>query len=274
MSANPHNQAAVAAMGNKFKTNVFDTMHSGLQKGLQKSILNDRRTSAVPGTGGPARTTGTTTNFRAKPGNGTPRAAIAPPRTPATGAHTYGFRSGPTGVGPSTTRAITSGPGPQQGHITRLDQTGAHAMTPVRSGLPGGAYNRPALPSGHRGTTPVAMGSGSSGGTVSPQQFANVTPRDNSPYPTHQHPAGSSHALLPTLTANQPAPNQFTVGSRRSTSGIAAAGSRLEAWGQARQGAAQARTASRRAGGRDRGLAAEANRAENFANQPLRNFAP
>lgn len=264
MSANPHNQSAVAAMGNKFKNNVFDGVHNNLKKGLQKSILADRRNS-VPTTGAPGRTTGNTTNFRAtRPG---PSTAVA------TTGRTYGFRQGPAGVGPSTTRALPPG-NVTHTTITRLDQTGAHAMSPVRSGLPGGAYNRPALPSGHRGTTPIAMGSGSSGGTVSPQQFANVTPRDNSPYPTHQHPEGSSHALLPTLTANQPAPNQFTVGSRRSSSGIAAAGSRLEAWGQARQRASQARTASRRAGGRDRGLAAEANRAENFANQPLRNFAP
>lgn len=272
MSANPHNQSAITAMGSQFKNNVFDSPHSKAKKGLQRSLIRDRRNQPV--SGGPGNTSGGGSNFRTNSGTGTPRLAIAPNRTPATGAHSYGFSQGPGQVGGSTTRALPPAPGPQQGHITRLDQTGAHAMTPVRSGLPGGAYNRPALPSGHRGTTPIALGSGSSGGTVSSQQFANVTPRDNFPYPTHQHPEGSSHALLPTLTANQPAPNQFTVGSRRSTSGIAAAGSRLEAWGQARQRAAQARTASRRAGGRDRGLAANANRAENFANQPLRNFAP
>lgn len=264
MSANPHNQSAVAAMGNKFKDNVFGDVQTHLKKGLQKSLLNDRRNARAT-VSTPGRTTGSTTNFRTT--------RPAPGSAVATNSRTYGFRPGPTGVGPSTTRALPPG-NVTQTTITRLDQTGAHAMSPVRSALPGGAYNRPALPSGHRGTTPIALGSGSRGGTVSPQQFANVTPRDNSPYPTHQHPEGSSHALLPTLTANQPAPNQFTVGSRRSTSGVAAAGSRLEAWGQARQRAAQARTASRRAGGRDRGLAAEANRAENFANQPLRNFAP
>ena len=106
-------------------------------------------------------------------------------------------------------------------------------------------------------------------------QFANVAPRDNSPYPTHQHPEGSSNLKLQNLTADQPRTNEFTVGSRNAKpGGIAARGSQLEAWAVSKSQAVQARQASRKAGGRDKTLSSAAKVAENFANQPLKNFAP
>ena len=106
-------------------------------------------------------------------------------------------------------------------------------------------------------------------------QFANVTTRDNSPFPTHQHPEGSSNLKLQNLSANQPRQNEFTVGSRNAKpGGIAAKGSQLEAWAISKSNAVQARQASRKAGGRDKALSTAAKAAENFANQPLRNFAP
>ncbi|APC46299.1 hypothetical protein HWB05_gp037 [Streptomyces phage BRock] len=111
--------------------------------------------------------------------------------------------------------------------------------------------------------------------SIAQTRFADVRPRDNSPFPTHQHPQGSSNLKLGNLTAAQPKPNEFTVGSRANKpGGIASKGSQLEAWAISKQQATQARTASRRAGGRDKDLAASAKKAENFANQPLRNFAP
>lgn len=107
------------------------------------------------------------------------------------------------------------------------------------------------------------------------KRFADVRTKSNAPFPTHQHPQGSSNLKLDTLTAAQPKPNEFTVGSRAAKpGGIAAKGSQLEAWAISKQQATQARTASRRAGGRDKNLATAAKKAENFANQPLRNFAP
>lgn len=107
------------------------------------------------------------------------------------------------------------------------------------------------------------------------KRFADVRPKSNAPFPTHQHPQGSSNLKLGNLTAAQPKPNEFTVGSRAAKpGGIAAKGSQLEAWAISKQQATQARTASRRAGGRDKDLATAAKKAENFANQPLRNFAP
>lgn len=71
---------------------------------------------------------------------------------------------------------------------------------------------------------------------VTGTQFSDVSPKDNSPYPTHVHPQGSSNATLPSLTASQPKPNEFTVGSRNAKpGGIAARGSQLEAWAIGRQ---------------------------------------
>lgn len=63
-------------------------------------------------------------------------------------------------------------------------------------------------------------------------QFSDTSSKDNSPFPTHTHPEGSSSAILPHLTASQSTPgrpNEFTVGSRNvKGSGIGAMGSMLE----------------------------------------------
>jgi hypothetical protein len=63
-------------------------------------------------------------------------------------------------------------------------------------------------------------------------QFSDTSTKDNSPFPTHSHPAGSSSAILPHLTASNSTPgrpNEFTVGSRNvKGSGIGAMGSMLE----------------------------------------------
>lgn len=109
-------------------------------------------------------------------------------------------------------------------------------------------------------------------------QFADVSTKNNAPFPTHVHPAGSSNMTMPNASAAHSAPGRpqtFTVGSRNSNpNGIAAAGSRLEAWAQSKTSAVQARQASKRAGGRDRGLAQQARQAESVSNQPLSGFAP
>lgn len=109
-------------------------------------------------------------------------------------------------------------------------------------------------------------------------QFSNVATKDNSPFPTHEHPAGASNMILPRLTAAQSEPgkpNEFVVSSRNAKpGGIAAAGSRLEAWAMTKGQAAQARQASKRAGGRDKALSSEASRLENLSRAPLSRFAP
>jgi hypothetical protein len=105
-------------------------------------------------------------------------------------------------------------------------------------------------------------------------QFSDVSTKSNSPFPTHQHPTGSSNQTLPSLTANQPRTNEFTVGSRNVQSGgIATKGSQLEAWAQTKSKAVQARRKSAAAGGRDKGLASTAKAWESAANQPLHKFS-
>lgn len=57
-----------------------------------------------------------------------------------------------------------------------------------------------------------------------------------SSFPEHQPPKGSSKKPLRKLTEAQPKPNTFTVGSRNAKpNGLAAKGSRLEAWGIGKQ---------------------------------------
>lgn len=197
-------------------------------------------------------------------------------------------------TGPGTPRVSrvqsSSTPASSGGPVTTSTQTANVTPAPVHGTTPVQSFRGSPAPSVH---TEMQRRMGGSGQILdvdrrptSPQQFrspgsearsrmADVRPRDNSPYPTHQHPSGSSNLKLPTLTASQPKPNEFTVGSRAAKpGGIAAKGSQLEAWAQSKTQAVQARTASRRAGGRDKGLATTAKKAENFANQPIRNFAP
>ena len=155
---------------------------------------------------------------------------------------------------------------------TKEAQKGS-APTPTRqssatvapsSGVP----NLPGGPMQRAGSSPAPRAAQGS-------QFVNVQARDNSPFPTHEHPEGSSNLKLGNLSAAQPKPHDFTVGSRNvKPGGIAAKGSQLEAWAISKSQAVQARQASRKAGGRDKELAAEAKKKENFANQPLSKFAP
>lgn len=251
MSATPHNLSAIDAMGSQFKHNVFDKVTKGFTR-LAKA-------PRIPGDSTPARpNTGPTNARRALP-SGTPMPSGAP-RT----ARPHGMAPKTQLSGNPAVAALPAGGQPRN----------TYAMSPKRPALPGGAYNRPAL----TGPAPrvFAMGPGGSSvtRTQNSTQFANVTPRDNSPHPTHQHPEGSSNLKLPTLTANQPRTNEFTVGSRNAKpGGIAARGSQLEAWAVSKSQAVQARQASRKAGGRDRALSSAAKTAENFANQPLKNFA-
>jgi len=260
MGATPHNLSAIDAMGAQFKTNIFDKAPGKLLKVAQ-------RARALPG----QQSGSGATNFRTTSSGPRQRAGLP---AGSSGATTYNVTrpARPHGPAPKTplggNRAIAALPAGGQ-------PTTTHAMSPKRPALPGGAYNRPALTSSAPAPRVFAMKPGGSSATQNPSQFVNVTARDNSPYPTHQHPEGSSNLKLQSLSAAQPKPNDFTVGSRNAKpGGIAAKGSQLEAWAISKGQAVQARQASRKAGGRDRGLAAEAKRAESTANQPLRNFAP
>lgn len=104
-------------------------------------------------------------------------------------------------------------------------------------------------------------------GIIHPQQFSG------SGFPQHQHPQGSSSVVLPGITGRQPRKNEFTTGSRHAQpGGLAAKGSQLAAWGDAKSAAVKARGVSRAAGGRDRGLSSAARDLENKANKPISEF--
>lgn len=252
MGANPVNLGAVTAMGAQFKHNIFDKP--------TKAFLRLATAKRAPTSNIPPRPTHAPTNMRPGLPSGTPKPTGAP-RT----ARPHGMQPKTPLSGNPAVAALPAGGQPRN----------TYAMSPKRPALPGGAYNRPAL----TGPAPRVFAMGSGGSSVThvqnSSQFANVAPRDNSPFPTHQHPDGSSNLKLATLTANQPRTNEFTVGSRAAKpGGIAAKGSQLEAWAISKSNAVQARQASRKAGGRDRNLSQAAKTAENFANQPLKNFAP
>jgi|SRR5690242_2209332 len=123
--------------------------------------------------------------------------------------------------------------------------------TPVKAAAPApsnfSSQLAPQKPlAGPRGSATASFSSGPTPAKPAPKpvpqmgvtgtQFSDVSPKDNSPYPPHVHPQGSSSAVLPNLTAAQPKPNTFTVGSRNAQpGGIAARGSQLEAWAIGRQ---------------------------------------
>lgn len=102
-----------------------------------------------------------------------------------------------------------------------------------------------------QGTPTASFSSGSGNGAAKPStapskppvssQFSSG-PASNGSFPQHNHPAGSSTAPLPNLTANQPKPNTFTTGSRNAKpGGLAAKGSQLEAWAMGKQAEVKAK---------------------------------
>ena len=276
MGANPVNLGAVTAMGAQFKHNIFDKPTKAFLR-LANAPRKQPGSIQYGGSG--------TTNYRTTASKrtvsapaGLPRAGGNPPAAAGGGQRRGPFTPPGGGSGGRGGGGLPPGTPRIQATSIRLDRdrtsagTTARPMGPNRTALPSAA--RPALPGGAR----LALPAGSSGGAPKVQnsaQFANVTTRDNSPFPTHQHPEGSSNLKLQNLSANQPRQNEFTVGSRNAKpGGIAAKGSQLEAWAISKSNAVQARQASRKAGGRDKALSTAAKAAENFANQPLRNFAP
>lgn len=211
--ANMPNLGVVEAMGKQFNTNIFE----GIAKKANKVGKN------LSQTGGAARITNV--------GGFNYRSTSNPsgPRQPA-GA-----------LGPAPTRAVSA---PRQ----PIAAIGAGSRSPISTpyqapartfamsgGVPATKLPFSSSPQSHTPVNRTHFGAPTTPGFSAPPavhnatQFSNVTPQSNAPYPTHQHPAGSSTTLLPNLTAAQPKPNQFTVGSRNiKGGGIAAMGSQLE----------------------------------------------
>lgn len=124
------------------------------------------------------------------------------------------------------------------------------AQTPIKAKpIPSASFSSQLAPqkpfAGRQGTATASFSSASGNGSAQPSkapskppvssQFSSG-PKASGGYPQHVPPAGSSTAPLPNLTANQPKPNTFTVGSRNAKpGGLAAKGSQLEAWAIGKQ---------------------------------------
>lgn len=349
MSATPHNQSAIDAMGAQFKTNVFDKAPGkllGAHKNAVKAAHRQAATAAASrnawansaaqtvaqGRKNFAQNQATavkTAQSAAKAHASAVKSGKAAP-TPGTAPRTFAMPAGPQGV-QQRAQTATMASQVNNAHSDALKEANDRqkTMTSQRNFAHGQAITEAskrakeaqrgsaATPTRAKTTSLAPQAPSGSGqqsfynqnedsgwthqvGTIQPSgvntpdaplnhphvpgpapaashgpQFANVTTRDNSPFPTHEHPEGSSNLRLNNLSDKQPAPNEFTVGSRANKpGGIASKGSQLEAWAISKQNAVQARQTSRKAGGRDKDLAANAKKAENFANQPLSKFAP
>lgn len=311
MSATPHNQSAIDAMGAQFKTNIFDKAPGKLIGAHKNAVKTAQRQAATAAASRNAwansaasltaqgrknfaqgqATAMKTAQSAAKAHASAVKTGKAAP-TPGSAPRTFAMPAGPQGV-QQRAQTATMASQVNNAHNDALKEAAdrSKTMTSQRNFAHGDALKeaskrakeaqKGSAPTPTRATStslaprPSAATPGPAPASSQGSQFVNVATRDNSPFPTHQHPEGSSNLRLNTLSDKQPAPNEFTVGSRANKpGGIAARGSQLEAWAISKQNATQARQASRRAGGRDKDLAATAKKAENFANQPLSKFAP
>jgi hypothetical protein len=309
MSATPHNQSAIDAMGAQFKHNVFDKAPGKFIGAHKDAVKSAQRQAAVAASNRNAwansaaqtvaqgrknfaqnqATAMKTAQAAQKAHASAVKAGTAAP-TPGTAPRTFAMPAGPQGVQQRTqTATMTSQVNNAHSDALKEAADRSKTMTSQRNFAHGQAISEASkrAKEAQKGSAPTPVrakttslapqSQASSPGPAPTQssQFVDVSTRDNSPFPTHQHPQGSSNLKLQNLSAAQPKPNDFTVGSRANKpGGIASKGSQLEAWAISKQNAVQARQASRRAGGRDKDLAATAKKAENFANQPLSKFAP
>lgn len=309
MSATPHNQSAIDAMGAQFKTNIFDKAPGKFLGAHKSAVKTAHRNAAVAaasrnswansaasltsqGRKNFAQNQATavkTAQAAAKAHASAVKAGTAAP-TPGSAPRTFAMPAGSQGVqqraqtATMTTQvnnahsdAIKEAADRQKTMTSQRNFAHGQAITEASKRAREAQKGSAATPTRASTTSLAPQSQGSSPGPAPAQssQFVDVSTRNNAPFPTHQHPQGSSNLKLQNLSAAQPKLNDFTVGSRANKpGGIASKGSQLEAWAISKQNAVQARQASRRAGGRDKELATTAKKAENFANQPLSKFAP
>lgn len=250
----PVNMANVEAMGSQFKENIFNKI---APKAFKLSAKHNYTPPPVNRQAPIGTTVTAGTPTRSAPGNTLPRGSGRP-----TGGSGLAGGAAPRGLPPGPTRAPQGGfATPHTPGATPHSNTGPNRLA-IGSGRKPIAtpYNAPArvipmsggtpathMPFSHPTTqqavnrthfnqpsttpfTPIAP----TPHTVTPAAPA-TTPHmgANHPYPTHEHPAGSSTDILTNLSTAQSRPgrpNQFTVGSRNIRGGgIAAMGSQLEA---------------------------------------------
>lgn len=263
----PVNMAAIDAMGSQFTSNIFkDLNRKAIRTGRRIQRKNAANTTFNSKGPVPPIKPAPTQPIRGTvlgPGSPAPKGIttgkFAPPFTPGatphsnTGPNFMAIGSGrkpiatpynppPRVIPMSGNAALTNRVNP---NFSFSDNKGASPINRTQFNQPssnpfsistptalGRDVDRPAYANtpgfSHPVTTALPV-AGKAAPSVGPQ-FADVSTKDNSPYPTHVHPEGSSNQILPNLTAAQPRPNQFTVGSRNvKGGGIAAMGSQLEA---------------------------------------------
>jgi hypothetical protein len=265
MAANTPNMGAITAIGAQFHNDVFKkAQHHINRKGTLSNIKAKReataRNSARDAWANSVNTTLKTAHASyAQQAQQKQSAATAAAKT-----HAAGVKSGRVAPVPgSAPRTFAMGSTPQQ-------KAEAKVMQQQRNYAHGQAIgeqkqrDRMAM----RVNTPPK----------NPGQKTVPTKPTAGQFPKAQFPAGASSKPLPTASAAHSLPGKpqtFTQGAyTHKPGGIAAAGSRLEAWAQTKTMAVQARQKSRAAGGRDKGLAQKATQFEAQAAAPLSGQAP
>jgi hypothetical protein len=259
----PVNLAAVHAMGSQFTDNVFEKINKKAVKvgtklnraAVPKSnikpptpVYGTTVTAGTPTKNAPGNTLSSGGPSAAGLGGGTaPKAISAGVPTPFTPGATPHSNTGPNRLAIGSGRQPIATPYQAPTRVipmssnaaltNRVNPSTSFSDASVNTPVNRTAFNQPSTnpfqintmqPSSPAKATPTVAKTS----PVTPQ-FADVSTKDNSPFPTHVHPTGSSNQILPRLSAAQSrpsAPNSFTVGSRNiKSSGIAAMGSQLEA---------------------------------------------
>lgn len=278
MSANIPDLGAVSHLGSQFQTNVFTNVQKGLTKQtrrytqahntqVRKTAINRQRfaesvakgvlqgqaaqqRAAEKQTAAGAKTMQQQRNFAHGQALNYQAAQFRVQRQQVSHAHGQAIqeakqRSKGGSVSTASTPRIPS-LAPSFSNLTPTH-------TPIRAvAIPATSFSSQLTPqkpvAKPQGTTTPTFSSGSSNGASTPAtaprkppvstQFSSGPKDGGGDFPQHHHPEGSSTMPLPRLTAAQPKPNTFTVGSRNAKAGgIAAKGSQLEAWAIGRQAA-------------------------------------
>lgn len=259
----PVNMANVEAMGSQFKENVFNKIAPKAFKVAAKhkytpppvnrqAPIGTTATAGTPTRNAPGNTlpagSAAPTGGSGLPGGAVPRGlpvgqtrapqgGFATPHTPGATPHS---NTGPnrlaigSGRQPIATpynappRVIPMGGGTPATHMPFSHPTTQQAVNRTHFNQPSTTPFTPIAPTAQAASTGTPT-MGHNIPTATPATHMGA----NHPYPTHEHPAGSSTDILPNLSAAQSTPgrpNQFTVGSRNIRGGgIAAMGSQLEA---------------------------------------------
>ena len=287
MPLNTPDMGAVNAMGQQFNTNTFTHINhfvnkTGMKSNAKAKVATRTRDKARNDWASSVNSTLKTAHSEAAKAT---RAQQSAAKKAAT-AHAQGVKSGKVAPQPGAApRTFAMGPTPaqkQQKNVMTQQRNNAHGealkdmasqaktMQQQRNYAHGQAIGEQKQRDREAAkvNTPPA----------NPAKKAVPSSPPAGQFPQAKFPTGASTKPLPTASANHSLPDKpqtFTQGAyTHKPGGIAAAGSRLEAWAQTKTMAVNARRKSQAAGGRDKSLAATANQFEAKAAAPLSGQAP